>query len=171
MRKWPAEHWHLAFQGQLRTVSEADAKLLRERIAAASKAPVGRDRVIHERHFTLEQANALLPRVEPMLRRLREARDRLTDSEAHELLATAAPANGGGGPGRAVGEAFLEVRELLGGIQELGIVVRDIDRGLIDFPAILDSARSTSAGSSTRSEIGFWHDLESGYGGRRPLDP
>jgi predicted RNA-binding protein len=38
VRKWPIEHWHLAFQGQLRTVGEADAALLRERIAAASKA-------------------------------------------------------------------------------------------------------------------------------------
>ena len=36
--KWPAEHWHLAFQGQLRTVSDADAKLLGERIEAASRA-------------------------------------------------------------------------------------------------------------------------------------
>lgn len=39
LRKWPAEHWHLAFQGQLRTVSEADAALLGARIAAASGAP------------------------------------------------------------------------------------------------------------------------------------
>ncbi len=38
VRKWPAEHWHLAFQGQLRTVSEADAALLRSRIAAAVPA-------------------------------------------------------------------------------------------------------------------------------------
>ena len=37
VRKWPAEHWHLAFQGQLRTVGDADAALLRERIVAASK--------------------------------------------------------------------------------------------------------------------------------------
>ncbi len=36
--KWPAEHWRLAFQGQLRTVSEADAKLLGERIRAAAAA-------------------------------------------------------------------------------------------------------------------------------------
>jgi predicted RNA-binding protein len=36
--KWPAEHWHLAFQGQLRTVGEADAALLRERMQAASAA-------------------------------------------------------------------------------------------------------------------------------------
>lgn len=40
VRKWPAEHWHLAFQGQLRTVSEDDAALLAERMQAASVAPV-----------------------------------------------------------------------------------------------------------------------------------
>ena len=38
VRKWPAEHWHLAFQGQLRTVGEADAELLRSRIGSAAKA-------------------------------------------------------------------------------------------------------------------------------------
>lgn len=38
VRKWPAKHWHLAFQGQLRTVSEADARVLGERIAAAEGA-------------------------------------------------------------------------------------------------------------------------------------
>jgi len=36
--KWPAEHWHLAFQGQLRTVSEADAKILRKRIECAARS-------------------------------------------------------------------------------------------------------------------------------------
>jgi len=36
--KWPADHWHLAFQGQLRTIGAADAKLLRERLAAAALA-------------------------------------------------------------------------------------------------------------------------------------
>ena len=35
LRKWPAEHWHLGFQGQLRTISDADATLLRERMQAA----------------------------------------------------------------------------------------------------------------------------------------
>ena len=38
VRKWPAEHWHLAFQGQLRAVSEADAELLRARLGAAAPA-------------------------------------------------------------------------------------------------------------------------------------
>jgi hypothetical protein len=38
VRKWPAEHWHLAFQGQLRTITEGDARLLSERLAAAVPA-------------------------------------------------------------------------------------------------------------------------------------
>jgi hypothetical protein len=125
--------------------------------------------VIHERHFTVEEANALLERVEPKLRSLRQARDRLTDSEAHEALAGAAPANGGGDPGRNVGEAFLEVRRLLVDLQELGIVVRDIDRGLIDFPAILEGREVYLCWELDEEAIGFWHDIESGYGGRQPL--
>ena len=40
LRKWPAEHWHLGFQGQLRTVSDGDARLLHERIEAASGAAI-----------------------------------------------------------------------------------------------------------------------------------
>jgi predicted RNA-binding protein len=39
VRKWPPEHWHLAFQGQLRTVSDADASLLESRIRAAARVP------------------------------------------------------------------------------------------------------------------------------------
>ena len=126
--------------------------------------------MIHERHFTVEEATALLPRLDAMLRRLREERDRLTDAEAHELLSTAAPGNGGGQPGREVGEAFLAVRELLGEIQGLGIVVRDVDRGLIDFPAILEGREVYLCWELDEDGIGFWHDLESGYGGRQPLE-
>jgi hypothetical protein len=126
--------------------------------------------VIHERHFTVEEANALLPKVEPALRKLREARDRLTDTEAHEALSGAAPGNGGGGPGREVGEAFLDVRRLLAGLLELGIVVRDVDRGLIDFPAVRDGREVYLCWQLDEDEVAFWHDLESGFGGRRPLD-
>lgn len=126
--------------------------------------------MIHERHFTVAEADALLPTVAPMLAELRTARDRLTDREAHEALAEAAPGNGGGNRGRAVGDAFLEVRRLLAGLAELGIVVRDIDRGLIDFPAIRDDREVYLCWERGEQGIGFWHELESGYSGRRPLD-
>ena len=126
--------------------------------------------MIHERHFTVDEANGLLARVEAMLRSLREARNRLTDVEAHEALVGAAPGNGGGEPGREVGEGFIAVRNLLGEITEIGIVLRDIDRGLIDFPAIREGREVYLCWELDEGPIEFWHELESGYGGREPLD-
>jgi hypothetical protein len=126
--------------------------------------------VIHERHFTVEEANAILDRLKPLLRELRDARDVLTDTDAHAVLAEAAPTNGGGEPGRKVGEAFLEVRRMLLTIQEAGIVVRDIERGLIDFPALRDGEEVYLCWELGEDEVAWWHDLDAGYGGRQPLD-
>jgi hypothetical protein len=125
---------------------------------------------IHQRHYTLEEANSLLPRLKPLLRRLRDARDELTDEEVHEALGEAAPGNGGGEPGRHVGEAFLEVREMLLALQEAEIVVRDIDRGLIDFPAVMEGREVYLCWELGEDEVSFWHELEGGYRGRQPLD-
>jgi hypothetical protein len=126
--------------------------------------------LIHDRHFTVSEANALIGELEPLLAELREARDRLTDSDAHALLADAAPANGGGAGGRAVGEAFLEVRRMLLAIQEAGIVVRDIDRGLVDFPAIRDGEEVYLCWALGEDEVAWWHGVDAGYRGRQPLD-
>ena len=124
---------------------------------------------LHERHFTVEQANASLASVKPLLQRLRDARDLLTDSEAHAALTDSAPTNGGGEPGTQVGEAFLEVRGLLLALQEAGLVVRDIERGLIDFPAILEGREVYLCWELGEDEVAWWHELESGYRGREPL--
>jgi len=124
----------------------------------------------HERHFSRDEANALLPRLKPLLRQLRDAKDELTDEEAHEALSEAAPANGGGEEGRQVGIAFLEVRRLLEALADSGIVLRDIDRGLVDFPAILEGREAYLCWELGEDEVSFWHDLSSGYRGREPLD-
>jgi hypothetical protein len=126
--------------------------------------------LVHERHFSLEEANALLPQLTALLAQLREAKDELTDTDAHEALAEAAPTNGGGEEGRQVGTAFLEVRRLLETVERAGIVLRDIDRGLIDFPAMIDGREVYLCWELGEDEVGFWHDLEGGYGGREPLD-
>lgn len=126
--------------------------------------------MIHDRHYSREEAESLLPRVKPVLQKLRDAKDLLTDEEAHEVLSEAAPANGGGEEGTQVGEAFLEVRRLLGALQEAGIVVRDIDRGLIDFPAIREGEEVYLCWELGEDSIDWWHDVEDGYRGRQPLD-
>ena len=125
--------------------------------------------LVHERHFTLEEANELLPQLTTLLTRLREAKDDLTDTEAHEALSEAAPTNGGGEQGRQVGVAFLEVRQLLETVERAGIVLRDIDRGLVDFPALMDDREVYLCWELGEDEIAYWHELEGGYGGREPL--
>jgi hypothetical protein len=126
--------------------------------------------LVYERHFTRAEANALLPQLTAMLSQLRESKDELTDSEAHEALGEAAPSNGGGDEGKQVGVAFLEVRRILGTIEESGIVLRDIDRGLVDFPALIDGREVYLCWEVGEDDVAFWHDMDAGYGGREPLD-
>jgi hypothetical protein len=124
----------------------------------------------HARHYTREEANALLPQLTQLLRKLRDAKDELTDEEAHELLSEAAPSNGGGDAGVQVGAAFLEVRRLLETLEDAAIVIRDIDRGLLDFPAVIDDREVFLCWEQGEDEVAYWHELGSGYRGRRPLD-
>jgi hypothetical protein len=125
--------------------------------------------LVHERHFTRAEANALLPQLTELLNRLRDAKDKLTDAEAHEALAEAAPTNGGGAEGRQVGVAFLEVRRLLETVERSGIVLRDVDRGLVDFPAVIEGREVYLCWELGEDEVGFWHDMDAGYRGREPL--
>ena len=124
----------------------------------------------HERHYTVAEANAVLPDVEEVLDRLRAARDRLSDKEVRDALAEAAPTNGGGEPGRVVGEAFLALRGGLIELREREIVLRDLDRGLVDFPAMRDGREVYLCWEEGETDIGFWHEPDAGFSGRRPLD-
>jgi hypothetical protein len=125
--------------------------------------------VIASRHYTVEQANAALDWVTERILRLRAAREGLNDEEARAALGESAPANGGGVPGRVVSEAFLEMRSALVELQEMEVVLRDLDRGLVDFPSIRDGEEVFLCWEEGEDEIGYWHELEAGYGGRRPL--
>ncbi len=62
------------------------------------------------------------------------------------------------------------MRRILGALEEAGIVIKDIDRGLIDFPALMDDREVFLCWELGEDEVGYWHDLESGFGGRQPLD-
>jgi hypothetical protein len=126
--------------------------------------------VIHERHFTVEEANAAIERIGPMLEKLRDAKAGLLDEDAREALSEASPTNGGGDPGRQVGEAFLEIRRILVELNEAEIVVRDVDRGLIDFPSIREGEEIYLCWQLGEERVAWWHDLESGFAVREPLD-
>lgn len=123
----------------------------------------------HERHYTLEQANAALPWVGERIERLREAQEQLTEKEARDALSEAAPGNGGGEPGQVVSEGFLALRSGLAELEAMEIVLRDLDRGLVDFPALREGREVYLCWVEGEDEIAFWHELEAGYAGRQPL--
>jgi hypothetical protein len=126
--------------------------------------------VNHERHYTLEQATAALPWVRERLERLREGQALLGDRDAREALSEASPGNGGGQPGQVVSEGFLALQAALAELQEMEVVLRDLERGLVDFPSLRDGREIYLCWvEQEEDEIGFWHDLEAGYAGRQPL--
>jgi hypothetical protein len=126
--------------------------------------------VIHERHYTLEEASELLPHVVAVIERMRVARDRLGDREAREALSEASPTNGGGGPGRTVSEGFLELRDSMIELRGLDVVLRDLDRGLLDFPSLRDGREVYLCWEEGEDAIRYWHEPEAGFAGRHPLE-
>jgi hypothetical protein len=126
--------------------------------------------VIHARHYTLEEASELLPRVIEIVERMRAARSRLGDREAREALSDAGPTNGGGSPGRTVSQGFLELRDSMIELRELEVVIRDLDRGLLDFPSLRDGREIYLCWQEGEDAIRFWHEPDAGFGGRQPLD-
>jgi hypothetical protein len=125
--------------------------------------------VIHARHYTLEQASELLPRVAEIIERMRVARNQLGDREAREALSDAGPTNGGGASGRTVSQGFLELRDSMIELRELEVVLRDLDRALLDFPSLRDGREVYLCWQEGEDAIEFWHDPEAGFAGRRPL--
>ena len=123
----------------------------------------------HARHYTVEQANAAIPWVQERLDQLRVAREGLNDEDARAALAEAGPANGGGAPGRVVSAAFLSMRDALAELREMEVVLRDLDRGLVDFPALREGREVYLCWIEGEAEIGYWHEPEAGFEGRRPL--
>ena len=123
----------------------------------------------HSRHYTLDEASTLLPHVVELIERMRAARDRLGDAEARAALAAVGQSNGGGEPGKTVSEGFLELRESMLELREREIVLRDLDRGLVDFPALREGREIYLCWQEGESEIGYWHEPDAGFAGRRPL--
>jgi hypothetical protein len=127
--------------------------------------------VRHQRHYTLAQANAVRPWVARRVRWIRDARARLAalGPRVHEAVAAIDPDAGGCYPGREVARSLVELSRAVGELDAVDVVLRDVDRGLIDFPAIRDGEEVYLCWLLDEPEIRFWHEPDAGFAGRRPL--
>ncbi len=125
----------------------------------------------HERHYTIEQANAVRGWVAERVRRIQVARASLVALGPHlsDGIAALDPDSGGSYPGPEPARPLVQLSRALSELEAVDIVLRDIDRGLIDFPAIRDGAEVYLCWLIDEDEIGFWHECDAGFAGRRPL--
>ena len=127
--------------------------------------------------FDIDAANEALTEVGPLLATLSDQRAELIRLRDRAL---AAHSTSGGGAAKDDREETQRIRLRMQGIIDqmaaavaridaLGITLRDIERGLIDFPALSGGRQVWLCWQLGESDVVFWHDLETGFGSRRPL--
>jgi hypothetical protein len=127
------------------------------------------------RFFTLEEANRLLPDVEQAVRRLRRVRDEAAALRM-QLEQQWAALERDETTLASIGEAqerldtlVEEFGDLVQHLEDRGVILRDLEMGLVDFPARAGHAEVYLCWRLGEPSIGFWHGLGEGYAGRKPL--
>ncbi len=123
----------------------------------------------HALHYTVEQATAALGWARERMAHMRAARGELGTEEARGALRAAAEVTGGGYPGRAVVGHLAVLYRALAELRAMEIVVRDLDRELVDFPALRDGQEVYLCWQAGEDAIAYWHEPDAGFAGRRPL--
>jgi hypothetical protein len=130
------------------------------------------------RHFSPEEANAELEHVRPLVEQMVEhRRAHVAALERQEALEARIRGNGGGIPPAMLADATAaverEARSLaraVDSIAEYGAEVKDLDEGLIDFPALHHGETVLLCWKLGEDEIRWWHRSEDGFAGRRPVE-
>jgi hypothetical protein len=121
------------------------------------------------KHYTREEARALLPDIRLWLKRLETLRESLQKYEQRvEALMASGDAVGGESVNSWV-RTVAEIRHVLCEFRKRDIQIKDLSRGLIDFPAIIAGREVFLCWERDEEDIEFWHDLDAGYAGREPL--
>jgi hypothetical protein len=121
------------------------------------------------KHYTRDEAQALLPQLRQWLRQLSELRH---DLERHDKRLGSLMNSGHDAGGDLVNtwiRTLAEMHGLLAEFQQREIQIKDLERGLIDFPAIIGGNEVFLCWEQDEEDIEFWHDLEAGYAGRERL--
>jgi hypothetical protein len=126
-------------------------------------------KMLHRRHFTLGQANNLVPVINDLMLGLRYAYAELISGAMDDELSLLAETSGGAWPGRERAEAAVTVSLAFESLEELDVLVRDVERGIVDFPTLMDGREVYLCWHVGEPEIAHWHEVESGFAGRRPL--
>lgn len=122
-----------------------------------------------EKHYTREEAQALLPQLRAWLAELNRFREEV---ERYDKRLSGLNAEGQDTGGETVNNwirALAGMQNILAEFQRREIFIKDLSRGLIDFPAIIGGREVFLCWEADEEKVEFWHDLDTGYGGREKL--
>ena len=124
-----------------------------------------------ERVFSIAEATELLPQLSSRFTSIRHAKTLLVRTNDEIKKASANAAYGGGSKhGSLYIQALHDVSANLQAIHELGVVVKDVNLGLCDFPFLLDGRVVYLCWKFGEAEIRWWHEVSHGYKDRHPLE-
>ena len=132
---------------------------------------------MRHRLFTLEEANQLVPWLEATFQRLVPAQEELTALQSRLLVLQRQRRSNGASSSQSEVTQVQEEQDRLGqrfeeSIREItnqGILVRDVARGLVDFPSIREGREVYLCWIGGEEQIEFWHETDRGFAHRRPL--
>jgi hypothetical protein len=132
---------------------------------------------VEERHFSIEEANVALEEVRPLTEELVGHRRSLVKLQERQAAITTRIAGNGGNVEpheledvqERLDEEVAGIARCVARIHEVGALVKDLDVGLVDFPALRDGEEILLCWRLGEAEVGFWHGLDEGFSGRKPL--
>jgi hypothetical protein len=127
--------------------------------------------------FTREEAEALLPKIEPLLQEIQQLGREIAEHESHLQVDQTKLMSNGHKPPADTETLQNEVRILnrriranVDAILAMGVIVKDLAEGLIDFPSLLHGREVYLCWRLGEDGIHWWHEIEGGFAGRQPLD-
>jgi len=120
--------------------------------------------------FTSEEANALLPALRKLLEEVAVRRAAIREKAPHlERILGVSASNGGGKIGSEYSVEAYNLYLVVGRIHELGVLLKDLDMGLLDFPHEMGGRVVFLCRHPPEERISYWHGIQDGYRGRQPL--
>ena len=122
-----------------------------------------------QKHYSREEAGALLPQIRLWLKRMGQLRANVEKFEARLGGLMAPGCDVGGESVNTWVRSLADLEEVLMEFQRREIQLKDMDRGLLDFPAIIGGKEVFLCWEQDEEDIEFWHELDAGYAGRERL--
>ena len=124
-----------------------------------------------QRYFSLQEANEALKIIRPLMDEVQAIRQKILKNQPEAWPAIEKSAGNGGN--RALSnmvQDFEKFDTLIHRIQDTDVLIKDVNLGLLDFPALKDGREVYLCWQYGEGDIAFWHEVEAGYAGRQPIE-